>query len=147
MNHWVSLFAAWVIGSTLLQASDADFYLLMNECSTTVGYTVLSDVGGLKTLDGTTMTNACSRTEQRIRCALIFDDGSEGTIAEYRIFMDTPPRLMFTDDTAADWFMIDTSAHAVVMVTRVVGEQFAGAKVCQGVFATREELQALERDK
>lgn len=142
-----------VLSSTLLASSlyaaDPDFYLLGKKCQTTVGYMVLSDES-LKTVEGTPVQNACTRTGKKITCQLVFSDGGEGhkgTSAEYKIILDSPPLLYFTDENGGDWIAVHTTNHTAVIVTRVVGQQFVGSKVCHGIFATQSEMEALRSGK
>jgi hypothetical protein len=121
----------------------------MQKCSTTVGYLVLSDES-LKTIEGTPVTNACTRRGKAVSCQLAFQDGGQGlkgSSANYTVSLDSPPMLLFSDQESGDWIMVDTTKHAAVIITRVVDQQFAGAKVCQGIFATQSEMETIKKRK
>jgi hypothetical protein len=126
-----------------------DFYLTMSKCSSTVAYLVQSDQS-LKILDGETSSLGCVRTGRAIECAMIFERGQKGVrgnTASYAVFKDSPPMLGFSDAGAGDWFLIDTAAHSVALVTRIATDKFAGSKVCQGFFATAHEIDTFEPSK
>jgi len=152
---WMSMVLTLLVMLLLIRlpmtsfAEEPDFYLKMLKCKTAVGYLVPSD-DSLKILDGTPTTNACRRRSKKITCDLAFDDkgeGHRGAVAEYQILLDSPPHLHFSDDTAGDWFAVNTSTHTVVMVTRIVGEQFLASKACQGIFATQNEVEELSKKR
>jgi hypothetical protein len=125
---------------------EPDFYLMMQKCSTTVGYLVLSDAS-LKTVEGTPALNTCTRNGKSISCMLEFKDGSPPKRAEYEVDLDSPPMLYFMDSQHGDWIAVDTAAHAAVVITRIVGEKYVGSKVCHGMFATQSEMTALQKRK
>jgi hypothetical protein len=54
---------------------------------------------------------------------------------------------MFADDKTGEMFAVNTVAHAAVLVTRVVQKEFAGGKVCHGLFATQSEMEGLKKKK
>jgi hypothetical protein len=151
MNHVFRIFL--VLSSTLLAnplyAADPDFYLLMTECQTTVGALVRSDES-LKTVEGTPVRNACVRTGKEITCRLVFADGEKGLkgeSAKYTIVLDSPPDLYFTDEYGGDWVSVNTANHRAVLLTRVLGQRFAGSKVCHGFFTTQSEIESLEAQR
>jgi len=136
-----------VLCAPTVKAVEPDFYLVMKQCSTTVGYLVLSSES-LKTVQGEPVTNVCTRRGKAVSCQLSFQgesNGLQGNSANYTISIDSPPLLLFSDGLAGDWIMVDTVKHAAVIITRVVDKQFAGAKVCQGIFATQSEMDALKK--
>ena len=127
----------------------ADFYLLFENCRTTVGYLVLSDQS-LKSVEGAGFLMGCTRMSNSIRCETEFIDGSaghKGNVAEYKVDLDSPPLLIFTDEKMADYFVIDLNQHAATIITRVIDRKFAGAKVCQGMYLTESELKALPKQR
>jgi hypothetical protein len=129
------------------QTAEPDFHLVMQKCSTTVGYLALSDEG-LKTVEGTPTTNACTRRGKSVSCRIAFADqsqGMKGSTAQYTIILDSPPLLLFADEHSGDFFAVDTTQHAAVVITRVLDKQFAGTKVCHGLFATQSEMEALRK--
>ena len=129
------------------RAPEPDFHLLMQKCSTTVGYLVLSD-DSLKTVEGTPTQNACTRRGKSVSCRIGFADqspGIKGSTAEYSVILDSPPLLVFADQDSGDFFAIDTAQHAAVVITRVLDKKFAGTKVCHGLFATQSEMEAVSK--
>jgi hypothetical protein len=126
-----------------------DFYLLMQQCTTTVGYLVLSDKS-LKTVEGTPVHFACFRNANKISCVLVSSDGdplAKGSQADYTVLLDIPPSLQFADPGAGDFVVVDTAQHAAVIITRILHERFAGSKVCWGMFTTEFERKALSGKK
>ena len=131
------------------QAERPDFHLLLEKCKTTVGYLVLSGES-LKVFDGEPVYNACTRKSRRVSCALSFPGGVEGLkgqAAEYSVVLDSPPLLHFTDANYADYFAINLSEHSVVLITRIAFDKGLGSKVCHGIFATDDEVKALDKTK
>jgi hypothetical protein len=137
------LFSITSIGNT------ADFYLAFENCRTTVGYLVLSDQS-LRSVEGAGSFMGCTRMSNSIRCETEFIDGINGhkwNLAEYKVDLDSPPLLIFTDGKMADYFVIDLTQHAATIISRVVDKTFAGAKVCRGMYMTESEFRGLEKQK
>ena len=135
----------------LLQAKQApDFYLFLDKCTTTIAALSLAD-DSLKTVPGDGVSNACTRRGTSIACEIAFKDGATSqrgsNTVQYTVRVDSPPLLVFTDDVSADYFVVDTSAHAAVLMTRIVGKNFAGTKVCQGLFTTQSEMEEMKKQK
>jgi len=127
----------------------ADFYLYFEKCKITVGYLILSNES-LKTFDGDGSLTACTRIAQTIRCEFEFPAGiSKGyrNSDEYKVDIETPPLLVFTNANMSDYYVIDMSQHAATLITRLMDQKFAGAKVCQGTYMTESERKALEKTK
>jgi hypothetical protein len=121
------LLLLFVIPTTL---TAADFYLHFASCRITVGYLVLSNES-LKTFEGDGSLTRCTRVSQSIRCEFEFSGGSKGyrDSDEYKVHMESPPILIFTNANMSDYYVIDMNQHAVTLITRVMETKFAGAKV------------------
>ena len=120
----------------------ADFYLSFEKCTTTVGYLVLSDQS-LKSSEGTGFFMGCTRISNTIRCETEFKDGSKGhkgNLAEYKVDLDSPPLLIFTDGKMADYFVIDLTQHAVTIITRS-GQDVCGRKGLPGHVHDRKRIE------
>ena len=127
----------------------ADFYLHFANCKTTVSYLVLSNES-LKTVEGDGSLTSCTRTSQSLRCDIDFLGGSKGERKSvvYKIDLELPPLLTFSDEMMGDYYVIDMSQHAASLITRMVNAKFAGAKVCHGMYMTdseRKEFDKLQR--
>jgi hypothetical protein len=144
------------LGGALLLAAPAasnaqapDFHLLLDTCKIAIGYHVLSSES-LKVIDGEPVYNACTRRSKKISCALGFPGGARGVkgqTAEYTVVFDSPPHLHFTDEKYADYFAVNLTSHAVVLTTRFLSENALGSKVCHGLFATDDEMKALNQKR
>ena len=126
----------------------ADFYLHFDSCRITVAYLVLSNQS-LKTFDGDGSLTTCTRVSQSIRCDFEFPGGSKGyrNSDEYKVHVESPPLLIFTNTNMSDYYVIDLNQHAATLITRVMDPKFAGAKVCQGVYMTETERRELEKSR
>lgn len=144
----------WIFGASLLLVTTpaiviaADFYLNFQSCRITVGYLVLSNES-LKTLDGDGSLTTCTRISQSIRCGFEFPSGSKGNrnSDEYKVYIETPPLLIFTNANMSDYYVIDQVQHAATLISRVMDPKFAGAKVCQGTYMTESERKELDKSK
>lgn len=144
----------WILGAFLLLiitpsiSAAADFYLYFESCRITVGYLVLSNES-LKTFDGDGSLTTCTRISQSIRCEFEFPGGSKGyrNSDEYKVHVESPPLLIFTNANMTDYYVIDLNQHAATLITRIMDPKFAGAKVCQGVYMTESERRELEKSK
>ena len=70
--------------------------------------------------------------------ALIYQQGHghKGDLAQYRVLADSPPILLLSDKNGSEFISINTTQRAAVVITRAVGLEYAGSKVCQGLYAT-----------
>jgi hypothetical protein len=125
-------------------AAEPDFYLVMQKCSTTLG-TLTTSADGLKTVEGDPFATACTRNSRRLSCRMAFGDQSPDKVVEYTVTLDMPPLLMFADEHGGDFFVVDTVQHRAVVMTRIVSERYAGTKVCQGLFTTDSEVEAVRK--
>jgi hypothetical protein len=126
-----------------------DFYLIMDRCSTTIGYHAQSDAS-LKVFDDDPINSACERHSQTIVCVLASPDGSplvKGALAEYSLLLDSPPLLHFGAANGAEFVAVDTDSHTAVVISRVIQPKFAGSKVCWGRFTTESERKLLSGDR
>lgn len=125
-------------------AAEPDFYLVMQKCKTAVGYLSLSD-DSLKVIDGDPATSACVRQSASVSCVLFFpggEKGHKGDLAEYKVIADSPPMLLLSDEHGGEFVSINATKRAAVVVTRVAALEYAGSKVCHGVYATSFDLKA-----
>lgn len=144
----------WKLGAFLLLLTPptisiaADFYIHFDSCRITVGYLVLSNES-LKTFDGDGSLTICTRVSQSIRCQFEFPSGSKADRNSdlYKVHLETPPLLIFTNENMSDYYVVDLSQHAATLITRVMDRKFAGAKVCQGTYMTESERRELEKSK
>ena len=135
------------IGTTSLGA--ADFYLTMEECTTTLGY-IGPSVETLKSVPGDKSIFACTRASKRITCDLKMEGNApsvKGATVNFTVGLDSPPFLYFQDDTGSDFFAINLTNHRVVSISRFVSEAIIGSKVCRGSFMTESERNSLQRGR
>ena len=128
--------------SSQVTAADPDFYINFSSCKSMVGYLVLSEES-LKVLPSDPGVMACTKAAENIKCDFKFLDGQDvhkGNSEDYKVVIDSPPYLHFKTDTGAEYVAVDTSQRAAALITRIVEDKFAGAKVCQGIYATSFEI-------
>jgi len=141
------LLALLVFQARHISAADYDFYLDFSECKLTVGYLVLSKES-IKTLPGDPTTMACRRTSNIVDCDFIFKTELEGRKEKserYEVVMDSPPLLILSIIGGSETIAINTSQHAAAVTSRIIREQFLGAKVCQGMYLTDFERKGLRK--
>jgi hypothetical protein len=141
------LAASLLLGAHKASATEPDFYIILESCKTAVGYLVLSDES-LKVLEGDPATFACTRSSKVVSCVLAFpggEPGHKGSTADYSVLIDSPPYLHLTDKNGGEFIAIDTSKRAAVVLTRVLGQQYAGSKVCHGLFATSFDMKSMDK--
>ena len=128
-------------------AIEPDFYLMMEKCKTTVGYLVLSDQS-LRLLEGDPATSACIRQAGTVLCYLSWGDGTpghRGNVVEYQILADAPPLLILSDANGGEYISVNTTERAAVVVTRIASIEYAGSKVCHGLYATSFDLKGMQQ--
>jgi hypothetical protein len=133
--------------ATSTSAAEPDFYLMMEKCKTTVGHLVVSDES-LKVLDGDPATLGCYRQSADVSCVLAMEGGVEGhkgSQIQYKIVTDSPPKLILSDKSGGEFISIDTTQRAAVVITRILGLEFAASKVCHGLYATSFDIKALDK--
>lgn len=147
MLRWISVASLLLFAFPTISIG-ADFYLYFESCRITVGYLVLSSES-LKTFDGDGSLTTCTRISQSIRCEFEFPGGSKGyrNSDEYKVHIESPPLLIFTNANMTDYYVIDLNQHAATLITRVMDPKFAGAKVCHGTYMTESERKELEKSK
>lgn len=135
------------LAATNANAIEPDFYILAQSCKTTIGYLVLSEES-LKTVQGDPATFGCMRLGSEMLCAFAFEGGlrgHKGNAVTYNVDLDSPPHLFLSDAKGSELISINTQVRAAVIVTRVAGIEYLGAKVCHGIYATASDVEALER--
>ena len=133
------------VGASSIYAQ-ADFFLVMEECKTTLGYIGPSDEA-LATVSTDNSVFACTRASQEITCNVSVGeaDAQEGTTtASFTVGLDSPPSLYFQDPNGSDFFAINLTNHRVVSISRYVSEYVVGSKVCRGAYLTASELDAIQ---
>ena len=122
--------------------ADPDFYFVMDSCKTIAGALSINKEG-VKTFEGNKYMMACERHSKDIKCTTTFQkdkSGKDDITRTYSIKMDYPTLLVITDENHADYIVSNPSTGGAVVITRVVGETFAGSKVCQGMYLTSSEM-------
>ena len=145
-NAILASLALTALLATPASAAEPDFYLMMQKCKTAVGYLVVSDES-LKGIDGDLATLACSRQSADVSCVLSMEGGAEGhkgRHVQYKIVADSPPKLILSDEAGGEFISIDTTQRAAVIITRILGLEFAASKVCHGLYATSFDIKALD---
>lgn len=145
----IVLLLVLLIGILLSKAAyaESDFYLYFEKCKLTIGYLVHSN-DSLKITDGDGSLVQCSRISQAINCEFInLETKRPYAFGTYLVRIETSPILIFSDESGADYFVVDQVTHAATIITRVVDPQFAGAKVCQGTYMTESERKSLKQSK
>lgn len=118
-----------------------DFYLLLDQCKTTVGYLVPSNKSMVQ-MESKPVNFACLRKSQYVNCDLMFADGESASI-QFEVKLDIPPHLYLANSNFNDFVVVNSAAHSAVLVTRLLEVEYAGSKVCHGKFTTRYEFDRL----
>jgi len=142
-------FLSWIVVVTVGASScgvyaQADFYLEMEECKTTLGYIGPSDEA-LATVSADNSVFACSRASQEITCIVRVGAEEGTTTASFTVDLDSPPYLYFQNSNGSDFFAINLTNHRVVAISRYVSEYIVGSKVCRGSYLTASEVDAVQR--
>ncbi len=143
-NVLLFTFAGLLIPSGLWCA-DYDFYMDFNGCKMLVGYLVPAD-RSLAVIRGDPTFMACKRHSNAIHCDFIFkadpdQQGQRGNSENYTVIADSPPILYFETDNGSSFVAINTSQHAVTLISRIVDRRFVGSQVCHGMYTTQFESQ------
>jgi hypothetical protein len=146
MRRWL-----FGLGLSLLPfpATAADFFIHFDRCTSVVGYLVVSDQN-LKVLAGDPVALLCQRSGRQVQCRLEHPDPSRGPWGKqvsYKVTLDSPPFLTFSDARWADYVMVDTNARAATLNTRISDPQYMGSKVCTGIYLTEDDLKATGKEK
>jgi hypothetical protein len=99
----------------------------------------------LKTFEGDPFFMSCIRNSQKIRCEIDFFEIDKGASDEYRIDIEAPPLLIFTNPTMTEHYVVDISQRAAALVSRVIRPKFAAAKTCNGTYVTESEKKANQK--
>ena len=144
MNRGALVLAVSLVVGTAMAADEADFYLVAQSCSGKVAYLTESDER-LKGYDTDAQSLACLRRSDAVVCAISYP-GTESpeSKVEFRVLLDSPPLLYLMSENGSDFVAIDTVKRTAAMLTRVIHQQFAGSKVCEGIFATSHDVRLLE---
>ena len=124
---------------------EPDFYLTLNECKTTVGFLVPSQKGLAQT-EPKPIHFVCFRKSQYVDCELGFSDsnsGVKGSTTQFAVKLDIPPILYLANTNFGDFVAINVVTHSVVVITRMLEDEYAGSKVCHGIFSTAYEMDKL----
>lgn len=124
---------------------EPDFYLTLNECKTTVGFLVPSQKNLAQT-EPKPVHFACFRKSQYVDCDLIFSDsnsGVKGSTTRFAVKLDIPPTLYLANTNFGDFVAINVATHSAVVITRMLEDEYAGSKVCHGIFSTAYEMDKL----
>jgi hypothetical protein len=124
-------------------AFGADFYLAMNSCTTVVGFPEES-AEGVQVYNSTRYIASCTRAEDNVTCDVVFEDNSKSNKVNYRVVMETPLFLHLEAENESEYVAIHKTNHAVVALTRAVDEKFLAGKLCQGVYGTKLDFDALK---
>lgn len=123
-------------------ALGVDFYLVVNECKTVVGFTTMANVD-MKVYDSTKYIASCTRSEGKVKCDFFFEDKAKSNKMTYNVIIETPPLLHLESDNGAEYIAIHQTNRSVTALSRAVGEEFLAGKLCQGLYATKYEFDAL----
>ena len=120
-----------------------DFHLALDKCKIVIGSTV-DPAHPPAVVAGDTAAVSCTRSGMTVSCDWIYAPSAKSNQAPlhqmYRILVDSPPELWFSSETRSDFFVVNTTMHAAVAISRIVNEVGAGSKVCSGTFLTDDEL-------
>jgi hypothetical protein len=107
----------------------ADFYLYFDKCKLAVSYFVHSNES-LKILEGDGSLTSCTRISQTVQCDIDFLGGSKGSriTDTYKIYIESPPTLIFTNERMSDYYVIDMTQHVATLITRVMEPSFPEQK-------------------
>ena len=117
-----------------------------NDCKFLVGFLVFSDKS-LVVRQGDPTFMACKRESNAIHCDFIFkadpdQQAVRGNSENFTVIMDSPPLLWFESDNGGIFVAINTSQHAVTLISRIVDRRFLGSQVCHGLYTTQYESQS-----
>lgn len=69
-----------------------------------------------------------------------------GNVFEYDVAIETGTKFALTlPPTGGDYIAIDRATHSAIIITRIFGDNFGGAKVCRGAFLTSDEFKAFNK--
>ncbi len=149
MRRFVAAILLQVIGCIAVYAQESpsqpDFYLILNQCKTTVGFLVPSQTSLAQT-EPKPIQFACFRKSQYVDCQLRFadsDTGVKGSTTRFAVKLDIPPNLYLANTNFGDFVAINVATHSAVVITRMLEEEYAGSKVCHGIFSTAYEMDKL----
>ena len=149
MRGFVAAILLQVIGCTTVYAQksppEPDFYLILNQCKTTVGFLVPSQKDLAQT-EPKPIHFACFRKSEYVDCELGFADsdaGVKGSTTRFAVKLDIPPNLYLANTNFGDFVAINVSTHSAVVITRMLEEEYAGSKVCHGMLSTTYEMDKL----
>lgn len=117
-----------------------DFLMAFKQCK---ALGVAAQPGEPRLAEAREYTLVCWRSSQEVSC-LFRGDGEEKPI-HYTVDADIPPLLTLVQgQNAGDFISINTERHSASSMTRMLlAEGGLVAKVCSGVFATADELEAI----
>jgi hypothetical protein len=134
------------LGELSAAEDDPDFYLMIKHCETSVGFLTSSEAD-IKHLQSEPNHFICSRSPHNsIVCKMEFPEGStgqKGPQIELEVVLDVPPSLLLANQHGSDFVAIDSSKHSAVVITRLLENEYAGSKVCHGIYLTEAEMDVL----
>lgn len=124
-------------------ATAPDFYLIMNQCKTTIG-ALSPNQQAMVQATPKPINFVCFRKQNAVSCELELpegDQGIKGSTMELEVKLDIPPNLYLANKNFGDFIVIHTGNHSAVVTTRMLDDLYAGSKVCQGKFMTGYEME------
>jgi hypothetical protein len=149
ITYFIFIFITFCASSIKSYAAEPDFYLKVLECSSIIASSVKLDFP-LKIMEGDKSQFACSRSSKKVTCKLVFENNAKslkgGNLFEYDIELEAGTKLDLTlSPSGGDYIAIDRATHSAIIITRVFGDNFGGAKVCRGMFLTSDEFKEFNK--
>jgi hypothetical protein len=135
--------------STTAMSAEPDFFIHFSPCKIVAGSLTLAK-DPLRVVDGDPVKFSCIRENEKVFCRMLFEEGKQGhkgDTSEFKITLDIPPSLHFQLIEGEEYIAVDTSQHAAVLTSLVLGDSYAGSKICHGIYATSFELKNLRKQK
>jgi hypothetical protein len=133
--------------SRAVVAADPDFLINFSSCKNLIAPMSLSE-NPLRLVDGDPTVLSCNRQGMRLSCSISFEGGKQGikgTTGQYEVSIDVPPTLAFKLLKGNEYILVNTTEHTAVMSSLVLNAEFAGSKVCHGMYMTTFELKNLPK--
>ena len=129
---------------------EPDIFIFFEECSTTIASTEQAEAPLKIVSEGNIPLFSCARKEKEYICKLVFKNSKEKSHTgedyhKFKIEFEGGTKLFLQARNWGDFISINRSTHSATIITRLLDDSYAAAKVCRGIFLTGDEMKASQK--
>jgi hypothetical protein len=144
----VAAFAPSMTSGAEPQSPPYDYFLLMRECRILgASFAPLKGGSQIRSMETQGFIQGCERTaKKKLACTTVFDEKDAKPVhLEYLIETETSIMSVWRTDNWGDYAVIDHAQGTAVVTVRMLTASSVASKVCQGMYLTADEYEAIRR--